>query len=65
MSRFTVYPVEGRLVPDPDAGDYLPAEGREVPRNIYWLRRERVQDVTTEAPKKGKAATKPTAGSAE
>lgn len=65
MNRFTVYPVEGRVVPDPDAGDYLPEAGREVPRSMYWLRRERAGDVTTEAPTKAKAAAKSTAGSAE
>ncbi|VVN10187.1 hypothetical protein PS639_03746 [Pseudomonas fluorescens] len=79
MSRMTVYPAAGRVVPDPEAGDDLPAEGRDVPRDAYWLRRLRDQDVTTEAskhedvtpdaPPKAKAATKTpasaTLGSAE
>lgn len=69
MSRMTVYPAEGRVVPDPEAGGRLAAEGRDVPRDTYWLRRLRDGDVTTEAPKKAKAATKTpataTPGSAE
>lgn len=32
-------PVAGRQVPDPDRGDTLPAEGRNVEPNQYWLRR--------------------------
>ncbi|MNR11446.1 hypothetical protein D3C85_1277450 [compost metagenome] len=69
MSRMTVYPAAGRVVPDPETGGDLPAEGRDVPRDAYWLRRLRDQDVTTDAPKPAKAATKPPAtaipGSAE
>ena len=69
MSRMTVYPAAGRVVPDPEAGGTLAAEGRDVPRDAYWLRRLRVGDVTTDAPKKAPAATKTpasaTPGSAE
>lgn len=69
MSRMTVYPAEGRVVPDPEAGGNLPAEGREVPRDAYWLRRLQDQDVTLDAPKKAKATPKnpapATPGSAE
>ena len=78
MSRMTVYPAAGRVVPDPEAGGTLAAEGRDVPRDAYWLRRLRDRDVTTdapeqevtpEAPKQVKAATKTpasaTLGSAE
>ena len=69
MSRMTVYPAEGRVVPDPEAGGNLPAEGRDVPRDAYWLRRLQDQDVTLEGPKKAKATPKTTAaaepGSAE
>ena len=50
MSRMTVYPAAGRVVPDPEAGGTLAAEGRDVPRDSYWLRRLRVGDVTTDAP---------------
>jgi hypothetical protein len=32
-------PVDGRQVPDPDRGDLLPDEGREVPDTQYWHRR--------------------------
>lgn len=59
MSRITVYPVEGRTVPDPERGDTLPAEGREVPHDAYWARRLRASDVTQTAPK---AATKAKTG---
>ena len=69
MSRMTVYPAAGRVVPDPEAGGNLPAEGRDVPRDAYWLRRLQDQDVTRDAPKKAKASpTTPapaTTGSAE
>ncbi|MGF6136494.1 DUF2635 domain-containing protein [Pseudomonas laurylsulfatiphila] len=69
MSRMTVYPAAGRVVPDPETGGDLPAEGRDVPRDAYWLRRQRDQDVTTDAPKPAKAAPKTPAtaipGSAE
>jgi hypothetical protein len=69
MSRMTVYPAAGRVVPDPEAGGTLAAAGRDVPRDAYWLRRLRVGDVTTDAPKPAKAATKTpasaTPGSAE
>ena len=58
MSRMTVYPAAGRVVPDPEAGGTLAAEGRDVPRDTYWLRRLRDCDVTTDAPKKAKAAPK-------
>ena len=36
-----VKPVKGRSVPDPARGDLLPAEGRNVDENNYWLRRIR------------------------
>jgi hypothetical protein len=29
-NRITVLPAAGRVVPDPEAGDLLPLEGREV-----------------------------------
>ena len=32
-------------VRDPGRGDYLPPEGRHVPRNTYWLRRLSAGDV--------------------
>jgi hypothetical protein len=34
-----VKPARGLAIRDPDLLDLLPAEGREVPRNDYWLRR--------------------------
>ncbi|NTZ84364.1 DUF2635 domain-containing protein [Burkholderia metallica] len=33
-----VKPADGRIVRDPLRGDDLPADGRNVPRNVYWRR---------------------------
>lgn len=41
-----VVPAVGRVVPDPDRGDNLPSEGRDVVRSPYWARRIKDQDVT-------------------
>lgn len=41
-----VVPAPGRTVPDPARGDYLPAEGRKVMRDPYWIRRIEDKDVT-------------------
>lgn len=67
MTRITVYPVEGRVVPDPELGGTLPAAGREVPRDAYWLRRLRAGDVTEKKTTAAKVSTKAPAatGSAE
>lgn len=57
--RITVVPAAGRSVPDPEAGDLLPVEGREVPDNAWWRRRLADGDVKTkETPstKAGKTA---------
>ncbi len=51
-----VKPVTGRDVPDPQKGNFLPAEGREIPKNQYWLRRIADNDViviTDSTPTKG------------
>ncbi|GFM73646.1 DUF2635 domain-containing protein [Pseudomonas capsici] len=45
--RITVIPAPGRVVPDPEAGDLLPAAGREVRFNAWWQRRYNDGDVTT------------------
>lgn len=46
-----VKPVLGRRVPDPERGDVLPEEGREVEPTQYWLRRFNDGDVVIiEAP---------------
>ena len=67
MTQITVYPVEGRVVPDPELGGTLPPDGREVPRDPYWLRRLRVGDVTDKKPAAVKASAKAaaTTGSVE
>lgn len=44
--RITVVPAKGRSVPDPEAGDLLPVEGREVPDNAWWRRRRDDKDIT-------------------
>jgi len=49
--RITVVPATGRSVPDPEAGDLLPVEGREVPDNAWWRRRQADGDVTTKPAK--------------
>lgn len=47
--RITVVPAAGRSVPDPEAGDLLPVEGREVPDNAWWRRRLADGDVRTKS----------------
>lgn len=49
-----VKPVEGRIVPDPERGDALPPEGRNVEPNQYWQRRVNDGDVVEAEPKKAK-----------
>ena len=44
-----VKPCEGRTVPDPDRGDILPADGREVAPSQYWQRRVKDGDVVEAA----------------
>lgn len=60
-----VKPKDGRTVRQPERGNEpLPAEGGFVPRNSYWFRRLRDEDVTpAEPPKKParKAPAKPAA----
>ncbi len=45
-----IKPTQGRQVPDPYAGGFLPPEGREVEANQYWLRRIEDGDVTEGKP---------------
>ncbi|EKT4478772.1 DUF2635 domain-containing protein [Pseudomonas putida] len=63
MTLITVYPVDGRVAPDPAMGDTVPAEGRTVELDIYWQRRLNDGDVSREKPAKAKA--KASTGSAE
>lgn len=50
-----VKPVKGRQVPDPQRGDTLPADGREVEPSQYWQRRVADGDVVeASAPAKPK-----------
>ncbi|CQJ56520.1 putative bacteriophage protein [Yersinia intermedia] len=44
-----VIPKDGRSVPDPVRGGFLPAEGRNVDENIYWHRRIASGEVTVKA----------------
>ncbi|HHA1670059.1 TPA: DUF2635 domain-containing protein [Enterobacter roggenkampii] len=46
-----VKPAEGRSVHDPARGDLLPAEGRNVEENQYWLRRAADGDIKIVQPK--------------
>lgn len=59
METIFVKPAAGRLVRDPATRGHLPAEGAEVPRTGYWLRRLADGDVV-EAPR-----PKPTAKTKE
>ena len=40
-----IKPVNGKQVYDPEHGDYLPADGRNVEFNQYWARRLTNNDV--------------------
>ena len=47
MAKTEIYvvPQEGRSVPDPARGDFVPVEGRVVVRDPYWIRRIEDKDV--------------------
>jgi hypothetical protein len=45
-----IKPTPGITVPDPDRGDTLPVEGREVQATQYWQRRLNDGDVLESAP---------------
>lgn len=50
-----IKPVNDKQVYDPDNGDYLPADGRNVELNQYWARRlvdNDVEEVTTDIEQK-------------
>ena len=51
-----VKPKDGRQVPDPDRGDVLPVEGREVNDQQYWQRRIEDGDVEVAEPPKDSAS---------
>ncbi|CAK16836.1 DUF2635 domain-containing protein [Pseudomonas entomophila] len=53
-ARITVIPAAGRAVPDPQSGDLLPAEGRDVPDTVWWRRRLADGDVILKAAKAAK-----------
>jgi hypothetical protein len=53
-TRITVVPAAGRAVPDPEAGDLLPVDGREVLDSAWWRRRLADGDITTKAVKAAK-----------
>jgi len=44
-----VIPKPGKTIPDPQRGDALPPDGREVEASQYWQRRLRDGDVTIKA----------------
>lgn len=58
MNRITVVPAKGRAVPDPETGELLAAEGRDVPDDTYWRRRLADGDVTIPTPTAKEASTK-------
>ena len=47
-----VKPTAGRQVPDPQHGDFLPEDGREVEANQYWYRRQVDGDIEVAEPPK-------------
>ena len=50
-----IKPKDDRQVPDPETGKDLPAEGREVEKNQYWMKRLKDGDVIIEQSRKGKS----------
>lgn len=57
MITMNLKPAPGRACPIPEKpGELLPAEGAEVPRNAYWVRRVQDGDALEQKvskPKKG------------
>lgn len=49
MNRKRLKPAQGRAVPDPERGDQLPADGRDLVLSDYWLRRLADGDVVEAA----------------
>lgn len=45
-----VVPLDGKEVPDPERGGYLPGKGADVPKTPYWLRRRDDKDVAVITP---------------
>ncbi|MGA9224106.1 MAG: DUF2635 domain-containing protein [Pseudomonas graminis] len=58
MNRITVVPAKGRAVPDPETGELLLPEGRDVPDDAYWRRRLADGDVVIPNPPAKEVATK-------
>ena len=56
--RIVVVPKQGARVLDPTNAEPIPAQGKEVERTTYWLRREREGDVTVKAVPAKKPNTK-------
>jgi hypothetical protein len=52
-----VKPKAGVVVRDPVTREPLPASGREVPENDYWMRRLRDGDIETAAPARASKET--------
>lgn len=53
-----VKPKDGRSVPDPARGDFLPVDGRNVEENQYWYRRVQDGDVAIVPPETPAEPTK-------
>ena len=47
-TRVLVKPVDGRLVRIPGTYEALPAEGKTLEKNSYWIRKEAAGDVVLE-----------------
>ena len=57
-NKVHVVPVQGRLVPDPERGGFLPSGGRQVIKNQYWMRRFADGDVEFKQPQTNAAKSK-------
>lgn len=62
MNKETIYviPADNMIVRDPVTTHPIPAEGSEVPRTSYWLRRLRDESVrlASKPPRKSRATSK-------
>lgn len=57
-----VWPVEGRVIFDPQSGRPIPATGLEVLCSTFWFRRLRKGDVTNKQPEQTEQPIEPPVG---
>lgn len=56
--RIFIVPVPGVSVRDPNTKQYIPADGAEVERSSYWIRRQLAGEITIGKPAVKKTAVK-------